>query len=523
MPASPRAKTKICGAAILALLAFGPQAFAATGKTVWRCDVQNGQTQVDFLLPAEVDYHYFSLKNPRRLVIDLDAGTLPYQPTGEAAGCGIVQNLHWAQRKDDVLRYVLRLSEDAPVQLVPSPQKGHTGFDLSVRLGSPHRNAMRTPAGDTAATPAAPPPRALIKAHAGKGPIVIAIDPGHGGSDPGTRGPHGLEEKTVTLAIARILAHKIDATPGLAAVLTRRRDDYVGLRKRVLDAQDHHAALFVSIHANAYPRVPGVKGGAVYALSEHGASSAEAGLLARTENAADPTIGNIHFAKHNRWVNSALTHMAQTASMAQGSELAKDVLRHLARYEPLYEHHVQHANFEVLRDPVIPSILVETAFLSNPGQAHKLHEERFREDLAEAIYAGIREFLDHHDLSPVQLVRNAERGHHGKPPPGFPQASVQSTYRVKRGDTLSEVALHLHVSQWRLRVYNHLDSRRLRIGQVLHVPPGSFKYRVESGDNLSVIAEKADVSQQELKSYNDLSDNTLRIGQVLVVPPPDSQ
>jgi len=507
----------------MAAIALATNAEAAHAKTIhWHCRVNAGQTQIDLELPTTLRYHYFSLKHPDRLVVDLDAGKLAPQPRGSAQGCGDVKNLHWAERKSGKLRYVLVLAHKEPVSIVSSPGgKGH-GFLLSARVGKLNKSDQAPSKRSTGKTG---PPRPLLKVNPGKGRIIIAIDPGHGGSDPGTRGPHGLDEKVVTLAIARILAKKIDATPGVTAFLTRDSDHYVGLRRRVLEAQKHHADLFISIHANAYPRVPRVKGGAVYALSEHGASNAEAGLLARTENAADPTIGNIHFASHNRLVNSALTHMAQRASIANGSQLGADVLKELARYEPLYEHHVQYANFEVLRDPVIPSILVETAFLSNPHQAHELHTRHFREALANAIYLGIRKFLKAHDLSPVQLVRRKEKaGAAGKKAvraliDASKHSASTSIYHVRRGDTLSGVALRLHVSQWRLKVYNHLHSRRLRIGQALKVPPSTFDYKVRPGDSLSVIAQKAGVSTAAIKDFNDLDDSQLNVGQMLTLPP----
>ena len=512
----------------LALAALSPgtvgTAWAEASSITVHCRFDAGQTQVTFDLPALGPYHYFSLSNPQRLVIDLDSNKLPRQRAGEQGGCGDVNSLHWAERKNHVLRYVLVLARKLPVRMVRADNPGGNGLLLSARLG--HRN----PAAGQAQEPApasqgrTQPPQPLLRVDQAKGKIIIAIDPGHGGSDPGTHGPHGLDEKVVTLAIGKMLAKKIDATPGLEAFLTRTRDRYVGLRRRVLEAQEHHADLFISIHANAYPRVPSVRGGAVYALSEHGASSAEAGLLARTENAADPTIGNIHFAPHNKLVNSALTHMAQRASIANGSQLGADVLKNLAHYEPLYEHHVQYANFEVLRDPVIPSILIETAFLSNPHQAHELHERRFREDLATAIYDGIRAYLRQHDLSPVRIVKNAEQKNRSSASPQGHRAPMRmagpETYRVKNGDTLSGVALRLHVSQWRLRVYNHLHGRRLEIGQTLRIPPSSFDYKVRPGDSLSVIAEKADVSTKALKDFNDLDGNQLSIGQVLSLPPP---
>ncbi len=495
----------------------------------WHCHVTSGQTQVDFDLPDKLSYHYFSLAHPQRLVIDLDAAKLPPQPPGKEEGCGDVASMHWAERGNGTLRYVLMLARKMPVSFALSPGANGLGLLLSARLGTPGKTNSAQHSSGSPSHGKPQPPQALLKVNPGKGRIVIAIDPGHGGSDPGTRGPHGLKEKTVTLAIARMLAKKIDATHGLSAFLTRDSDRYVGLRRRVLKAQEHHADLFISIHANAYPRVPRVRGGAVYALSEHGASNAEAGLLARTENAADPTIGDIHFAPHNPLVNSALTHMAQRASIANGSQLGADVLRHLAHYEPLYEHHVQYANFEVLRDPVIPSILVETAFLSNPRQARELHTRHFREELANAIYLGIREFLKNHNLSPVKLVRQAEKNKNG----GISAARAleraakahtasKSVYHVHNGDTLSGVASRLHISQWRLEVYNHLHSRRLKIGQTLKIPPSTFDYKVRPGDSLSVIAAKADVTTKALKDFNGLGENQLTVGQVLTLPPKSS-
>ncbi len=494
----------------------------------WHCHLYRGQTRVDFDLPGHIAYHYFSLGHPDRLVIDFETGEAALHSPGRAKGCGAVDGLHWAKRKSGTLRYVLVMRQREAVKIVRSPGPEGPESLLSVRFGKPDASVTSsdsTGEGAAATGRTTKRPRPFLRVDPGKGKIVIAIDPGHGGSDPGTHGPHGLDEKVVTLAIAKMLARKIDSTPGLEAFLTRKHDRYVGLRRRVLEAQDHHAALFISIHVNAYPRVPNVKGGAVYALSEHGASNAEAGLLARTENAADPTIGDIHFAPHNRAVNSALTHMAQRASIASGSQLGADVLANLSRYEPLYEHHVQYANFEVLRDPVIPSILIETAFLSNPRQARELHDKWFRKDLATAIYNGIREFLRNHDLRPVQLVRKAEKNDHREEtappdsPGGRPRPGTASAYRVRPGDTLSGVALHLHVTQWRLRVYNHLHSRRLEIGQLLKVPPPTFDYKVRPGDSLSVIAEKADVSTKALREVNNLDGNRLQVGQILTVPP----
>jgi len=482
------------------------------------CRTRGGQTQVAFTFNRPSKYHYFALKHPVRLVLDVSHARAEHAAHGTAAGCGRVSRVRWAERKGGVLRYVMTLPAGTPARVIASRTNGKGRFLLSVRIGKPEKAGSAasapTPAGRKAV-------RSVMHLQSGKGPILVAIDPGHGGSDPGTHGPHGLDEKTVTLAVAKYLKRRIDGTPGLKAFLTRRRDRYVGLRRRVLKAQDRHANLFVSIHANSFPRVPAVDGGAVYALSEHGASSAEAKLLARTENAADPTIGNIKFASHDKLVNSALTHLAQRASIAAGTQLGASVLHHLAHVEPLYEHHVQFANFEVLRDPVIPSILVETAFLSNPKQARDLHHARFRHQLADAIYAGIREFLHDHDLSPARVVRAAGHGARQAGSRSGHRAPHQGerTYTVGHGDTLSGIAVKLGVSQWRLKAYNHLDNPHLQAGRTLRVPPPSFRYHVRPGDSLSVIAAKADVSVSRLKAANGLDGSRLRAGEVLTVPP----
>lgn len=501
-------------AGMLAQVAFG-------SSLTWRCSKRDGQTQMDVTLAHHVSYHYFLLHHPDRLVVDFSGLSLGAVPAHLPRVCGAIRRIRRAEHKGPLLRYVFLLPAGVAARIVPSrPAHGGT-FRLSVRVGQ--RSARDEPVTPTDAGTSGRKGtlQAVMRLRRGDGPIIIAIDPGHGGIDPGTHGSHGLDEKTVTLAIGKLLAAKIDATPGLKAFLTRRRDRYVALRQRVLEAQRHHARLFISIHANSYPQLPRIEGAAVYALSEHGASSAEAELLARTENAADPAIGNVKFAPHNRLINSALTQLEQRASIQAGTHLGTDVLKSLSRYEPLYERRVQFANFEVLRDPVIPSILVETAFLSNPAQARDLHTRRFRAELASAIYHGILRYLRGHNLKPIRVVQARSSDGTGGAPRGHHRVTRRPVraYRVKRGDTLSALAVRFHVRQWRLQAYNHLRKSRLRVGEVLRVPPPSFTYRVHAGDSLSVIAEKAGVSTRALRSYNDLAGTRLRAGQMLFLPP----
>ncbi len=356
------------------------------------CRVKNGQTRVRIVLSAALGYHDFSLVHPARFVIDLDGASVAPEAARGRPGCGAVRSIRRGLHPGHRVRYVLMLPRPLAHEVVPYPGP-HGGMRLSLRIGH-----------ETPPAPVRPPVGPVYRLRRGTGPIVIAIDPGHGGRDPGTTGPHGLREKTVVLEIARVVAAKIDATAGFRAFLTRTGDYYVSLPRRVYLAQRAHAAVFVSIHANAFDQARAVKGGVVYLLSLHGASSAEARLEARAENAADPGIGGVTFSQLPQ-VNSVLTQMMQNESIALARLLGRDILHRLGRVEPLYERHVQQADFAVLRDPMIPSVLVETAFLSNPAQARDLHHRWFIDALAEAIFRGIIGYARAEHLTAQKVTR----------------------------------------------------------------------------------------------------------------------
>jgi len=433
-------------AALLVIPAPAARAAARVGPL--RIRVRHGMTIALLAVHGAARYRWRTTERPARLVLDLEG--IASSAALRAGPGGIVRRVRSARHGAGDLRLVFDLLRPAPVH-VSVRTRGVPGPELEIRFG--RRVAERA---RPIARPMRPrPPERLrrvtaLRTPGRRGPVIVCIDPGHGGTDPGTTGPDGLHEKTVTLEVGRLVARRIDATPGMRAVLTRDGDYYVSLRERVLDAQRHHADLFVSIHVNAFPRSPEVEGGAVYMLSEHGASDAEARMLARTENAADPTIDGVHFAPHDPRLNYVLTDLLQNQAIAAGDRLAGDILHQLGRVEPLYEPHVQRANFEVLRDPMIPSVLVETAFLSNPHQSRELHERRFIDRLANAIYRGIRGYVD----TQFRYREGQE-------------------YVVRRGDTLSTIAARSGVSLHRLQAYNHLSGNDIAAGQVLHIPPGS--------------------------------------------------
>lgn len=385
-------------------------------------------------------FHDFALGNPPRAVLDLPrvrerVARLPQ-------GAGAIRDIRMARHRNGMLRVVADLRAGA--RLVGVSRHGDTiRMTLAGGRRAPAKAAPRRSArgGDAVA----------YQAGKKSAPVVVALDPGHGGKDPGTHGPHGLKEKTVTLAIARRVYRKLAATPGVEPIMTRDRDVYVSLPKRVAIAQRHHADLFVSMHENSFPKQRSVKGGTCYILSRHGASSAEARQVAALENKADPVEDGVHFSQRSKTLNTVLTQLFQSEAIGAAHRLADDIIYHLGNFEPLYHRTPPRANFAVLRDPMIPSVLCETAFLSNSKQAQELHTARFRSEIANAIYRGIMQYL--HNNPPMQALPA-----HG------------NTYIVKRGDTLSGIARAHGVPRQRLMAINDLRSAAIDPGQRLIVP-----------------------------------------------------
>jgi N-acetylmuramoyl-L-alanine amidase len=220
--------------------------------------------------------------------------------------------------------------------------------------------------------------------------IIVALDPGHGGEDPGAIGPTGIREKDVVLAIARKLRDRLNTVPGMRAMLTRDADFFVPLHERVRKARRVQADLFVSIHADAFMR-PEARGASVFALSDRGATSAAARWLAQRENAAD-AVGGVNYAKDPQ-VLRAMLDMSTTAQIKDSLRIGREVLERIGRVGRLHKRDVEQAGFAVLKAPDIPSILVETAFISNPEEEARLRDPQYQERLVEAMYTGIRRYF----------------------------------------------------------------------------------------------------------------------------------
>lgn len=398
-------------------------------------------TRLVFDVSGPVQHKVFPLDNPDRLVIDLDGSRLEPDIDTTALHQGYVKRVRHAPRDSRDLRVVLDLHK--PVRpksflLKPNSQYGHR---LVIDLYD--------------AQPASAPKVAKDVQDLDRRlrDVIVTIDAGHGGEDPGALGRRGTREKDVTLQIARRLKRLIDARPGMRAALTRKGDYYVGLRRRMEIAREQRADLFVSIHADAF-RDARVRGSSVFVLSRSGASSEAARWLAEQENSAD-LVGGVSLDDKDQVLASVLLDLSQSGTQQASEAAAAKIYRELGRVGRVHGTRVQKARFVVLKSPDIPSMLVETGFISNPTEERNLASAAYQERLAKSLLAGIETYFE------------------TTPPPGTYLAKAKNDDRkhvIRRGDTLSEIASRYRVSLTSLRKVNRLQGDRIRIGQVLRIP-----------------------------------------------------
>ncbi|MGH8217577.1 MAG: N-acetylmuramoyl-L-alanine amidase [Steroidobacteraceae bacterium] len=358
-------------------------------------------------LDRTTNYRLFTLDRPDRVVLDLgDSRFAPGAHLPHAGG--IVQQLRAGSRPHGGLRIVLQLDSSAtsrgrvrlPVHAHWRRRGARGTARLIVMVGEASPQAARR-AAPAAAVPAPHAPALTDR------DVVIAVDAGHGGQDPGAIGRDGTEEKNVTLAIARALAARIDAEPGMRAVLTRDGDVFLALRERMQRAREAHADLFVSVHADSI-HDPTVSGASVYVLSERGATDEAARWLADRENAAD-ALGGVPLADKSSSLASVLLDLSQTASISASMTAAQRVLTALDRVGEVRKARVQQAGFVVLKSPYIPSMLVETAYISNPGDERRLRTAREQRKLADAIFSGLLGYFEEYPPSRTRFARLLKR------------------------------------------------------------------------------------------------------------------
>ena len=341
-------------------------------------------TRIVFDISGPVEHRLFTLEEPDRVVIDLLGASVPSTRLEPAGDSDLVARVRSAARGQSDLRFVLDLNGSVrPKSFLLKPNSSY-GHRLVIDL---------FPSGNTANTPSE-----VVKqedtTHSEIRDIVIAIDPGHGGEDPGASGPEGTREKLVTFALAQRLAKRFEAERGMRALMIRTGDYYVGLRKRMKIARDNRADLFISIHADAF-HDPRVHGSSVYILSRNGASSEAGRWLAAQENAAD-LAGGVSLDDKDDLLASVLLDLSQTATLSASTEVGKDVLEQLKRLGKTHKKQVERAGFVVLKSPDIPSILVEAAFISNPDEERKLNEASHQEAMAASIFTGVVRYFERH-------------------------------------------------------------------------------------------------------------------------------
>jgi N-acetylmuramoyl-L-alanine amidase len=333
-------------------------------------------TRLVFDLSGPVEYSLATLQNPDRVVVDLIGARADNGGRALPESRGFVKQLRMGAQGNGNLRIVIDLSAPARPR----------SFDVAPNATYGHRLVV-----DLA--PAAPATPTIVKStdEANGRDVIVAIDAGHGGVDPGSIGKRGTHEKNVTLAIARRLKERIDREPGMRAILTRDNDTFVELRDRIVRARRQQADMFVSVHADSY-KDRSVVGSSVYVLSARGASDESARWLADRENAAD-LVGGVKLDDKDGVLASVLLDLSQGASMSASVDAADKVMDELDSIGNITRRGVKHAGFLVLKSPDIPSILVETAFISNPTEEARLLDPRHQQRLADAIHAGIRSYF----------------------------------------------------------------------------------------------------------------------------------
>ncbi|UCC56749.1 MAG: N-acetylmuramoyl-L-alanine amidase [Gammaproteobacteria bacterium] len=402
-------------------------------------------TRVVFDISDPLSHKMFSLHNPERLVIDIPNAIAAAGLAIPDKRVGIVKGVRTGKRGKGQLRLVLDLTQAVRPHSFTLKPGGQHGHRLVVDLHDPAVKQQPVAQSSAQGRPAGRKTKQLRD-------LVIAIDAGHGGEDPGATGRGGTREKDVVLSIARKLAALIEREPGMRPVLTRQGDYYIGLRQRINKARQQNADLFISIHADGF-RDRRVQGSSVYVLSRRGASSEMARWLAEKENAAD-LAGGVSLDDKDQLLAEVLLDLSQTAAIEASVDVAGNMFQELRRLGKTHKKSVQKAGFVVLKSPDIPSVLVETAFITNPTEERKLRDKRHQQALARAMFSGILRYFATHQ------------------PPGT--HVVAREYTIKRGDTLGHIAQHYQVSLNSLKGYNGLKSNRLRIGQTLRIPPAGI-------------------------------------------------
>lgn len=491
---------------LLALLLLSGLSTGLAGATLeevrmWRAP---DHTRLVFDLSAEVSYNLFTLENPRRVVIDIDNATQVDDLSGLDFTSSPINSVRSGVRNGTSLRIVLDLNTEVkPSSFTLKPNSEHSDrlvvdlYDVEGRASPsvPSVAINKAPASDQ------------------RREIVVAISAGHGGEDPGSISPNGrLKEKNVTLAISKALRDSINAMPGYRAIMIRESDYYVKLKRRPQIARESRADLFIAIHADWYKNSR-AKGVTLYALSGDRADRENTRRVVEKENSSDllgGVGGDIALGGLDDDVALTLVSLQMAWSMEQSLVAGTRILESLGGIARLRKDKVQQASLQVLNSPDIPSMLIETGYLTNPDDARQLNDPSFQRRMAGGIAKGVMNYF--YDSPPEGSLVAWQKANGVMP----------ASYTVSRGDSLSEIAARFRVSLALLKSENRLSSNTIRIGQELNIPGGSAsataQHRIASGETLSEIAARYRVSLAQLRLANDLSGDRIMVGQILKIP-----
>lgn len=377
---------------IIAASLFPMLSLAAPVKVgQWRISARNNEWRLVFNVSHSTNYFVFTLSHPNRLVVDVIGARLT-APLSKAKFLGTpIKDARFAYHKDNRLRMVFDLQ--SPINYKTFELKSvrnSSRIVIDFKSGTPN---LKTVLKYKPLAIKSKPIAVVTVPKSKKRPrnIVVVVDPGHGGKDPGATGPGGTHEKTIVLAIGKILRKIIDRQPGFTAKLTRKGDYYITLRRRMTIARKDKADMFVAIHADKWYNAK-ANGASVFALSRRGATSEAARWLAARENASE-LMGGVDLGDKTKLLKSVLINLSQTATIRTSLKIGADIISHMKKITRMHQPYVEQAAFVVLKSPDIPSLLVETGFLSNPNEERKLRSPRYRLKLAKSIMQGIREYF----------------------------------------------------------------------------------------------------------------------------------
>jgi N-acetylmuramoyl-L-alanine amidase len=474
---------------------------------LWRAP---DHTRLVFDLSGELEYKLFTLDNPARVVIDIEGSSLGGDLSRLDFSESPISSMRSAIRDENTLRIVIDLGtqvEPRSFTLAPNSEQGDR---LVVDLYDESPSANAPTKTNTVSLNSTSAPRSDERRN-----IIVAISAGHGGEDPGGIGFDGkLREKNITLKIARALFDQLERMPGYTPIMIRDGDYYVELQRRSEIARENRADLFVAVHTDWY-RTSRANGLTIYALSGDRADRENSRRVAQKENNADllgGVGGDLDLSSWDDDVALTLVSLQMAWSMEQSLIAGTRVLESLDGMTRLRRDKVQQASLEVLKSPDIPSMLIETGYLTNPDEARRLNTSAFQQKLARGIAQGVMNYF--YEAPPQGSLVAWQKANGIVPKPG--------TYRVKRGDSLSVIAQRYNVSLEELKSENSISSNTIHVGQELTIPrvggAEQEEHTIRRGETLSEIAQRYQVSLGSLRLENNITNDRIMVGQVLKIP-----